>query len=114
MMKINKDFLLHNTGSESILVPTGNAGFSGVVRGNKTLGAVLELLKSGHVQRKWPEKRGLLLHFHRRISLSKQESRRNRSGDRDRLDERASRRGVTGREEAGTGKLLGKTLFLHL
>jgi hypothetical protein len=45
IMKLNKDFLLHNTGSESILVPTGNAGFSGVVRGNKTLGAVLELLK---------------------------------------------------------------------
>ena len=44
-MKLNKDFLLHNTGSESILVPTGNAVFSGVVRGNKTLGAVLELLK---------------------------------------------------------------------
>ena len=45
-MKLNKEFLLHNTGGESILVPTGNAGFSGVVRGNKTLGAVLELLKS--------------------------------------------------------------------
>lgn len=44
-MKLNKEFLLHNTGSESILVPTGSAGFSGVVRGNKTLGAVLELLK---------------------------------------------------------------------
>lgn len=45
-MKLNKEFLLHNTGSESILVPTGAAGFSGVVRGNKTLGAVLELLKT--------------------------------------------------------------------
>ena len=44
-MKLNKEFLIHNTGSESILVPTGNAGFSGVVRGNKTLGVVLELLK---------------------------------------------------------------------
>ena len=44
-MKLNKEFLLHNTGSESILVPYGSAGFSGVVRGNKTLGAVLELLK---------------------------------------------------------------------
>ena len=44
-MKLNKEFLLHNTGGESILVPTGNAVFSGVVRGNKTLGAVLELLK---------------------------------------------------------------------
>jgi len=45
-MKLNKAFLLHNTSSESILVPTGGAGFSGVVRGNKTLGAVLELLKT--------------------------------------------------------------------
>ena len=44
-MKLNKEFLLRNTGSESILVPSGSAGFSGVVRGNKTLGAVLELLK---------------------------------------------------------------------
>lgn len=49
-MKLNKDFLLHNTGSESILVPTGNAGFSGVVRGNKTLGAVLELLKEETIE----------------------------------------------------------------
>ena len=45
-MKIKKEFIIHNNGDESILVPTGNAGFSGVVRGNKTLGAVLELLKS--------------------------------------------------------------------
>ena len=45
-MKLNKDFLLHNTGTESILVPIGGADFSGVVRGNKTLGAVLELLKT--------------------------------------------------------------------
>jgi len=44
-MKLNKEFLLHNAGGESILAPTGNADFSGVVRGNKTLGAVLELLK---------------------------------------------------------------------
>ncbi len=45
-MKLNKEYLLHNTGSESILVPIGAAEFSGVVRGNKTLGAVLELLKT--------------------------------------------------------------------
>ncbi len=45
-MKLNKDFLLHNTGKESVLVPTGRADFSGVVRGNRTFGAVLELLKS--------------------------------------------------------------------
>jgi hypothetical protein len=44
-MKLNKEFLTHKAGEEYILVPTGSAGFSGVVRGNKTLGAVLELLK---------------------------------------------------------------------
>ena len=45
-MKLKKEFITHIVGNESILVPTGEAGFSGVVRGNKTLGAVLELLKS--------------------------------------------------------------------
>ena len=44
-MKLNKEFLLHNICDEYILVPTGNAEFSGVVRGNRTLGAVLELLE---------------------------------------------------------------------
>ena len=44
-MKLNKEFLFHNTRDEYFLVPTGNAGFSGVVRGNKTFGAVLEILK---------------------------------------------------------------------
>ncbi len=44
-MKLNKEFLLHNTDGESVLVPTGKAAFSGVVRGNRTLGAMLELLK---------------------------------------------------------------------
>ena len=44
-MKLNKDFILHAADGETILVPTGNANFSGIVRGNKTLGAVLELLR---------------------------------------------------------------------
>ena len=44
-MKLNKDFILHISGEEAVLVPTGKAKFSGVVRGNKTLGAVLELLR---------------------------------------------------------------------
>ena len=44
-MKLNKDFILHVSDGETVLVPTGNAKFSGVVRGNKTLGAVLELLQ---------------------------------------------------------------------
>ena len=45
-LKLKQEFLLHNTGTESVLVPTGKAGFSGVVRGNKTLGAVLEQLQT--------------------------------------------------------------------
>ena len=45
-MKLKREFLLHNANGESILVPTGKADFSGIVRGNTTLGVVLELLKS--------------------------------------------------------------------
>ena len=44
-MKLKKEFITHNTGDESLLVPTGSAGFSGLVKGNKTLGAILALLK---------------------------------------------------------------------
>lgn len=46
-MKLNKNFLVHKTGSDTIVVPTGNAGFSGVVKGNETLGVILDLLKEG-------------------------------------------------------------------
>ena len=45
-MTLNKDFLLHNIGEETVLGPTGKAAFSGIVRGNKTLGAVLEQLRT--------------------------------------------------------------------
>lgn len=45
-MKLNPGFLLHNTREESVLVPLGSAGFSGVVRGNRTLGTLLELLRT--------------------------------------------------------------------
>ncbi len=44
-MKLNKEFISHNTGKESILVPTGAAGFFGLVKGNATFGAVIELLE---------------------------------------------------------------------
>ena len=44
-MKLKKEFITYNTDSESLLVPTGSAGFAGLVKGNKTLGAILELLK---------------------------------------------------------------------
>ena len=45
-MKLKKEFVAHNSKGESILVPTGKAKFSGVVKGNKTLGEILELLKT--------------------------------------------------------------------
>ena len=45
-MKLKKGFITHDTGNESILVPMGGAGWSGVVKGNKTLGVVLDLLKT--------------------------------------------------------------------
>ena len=44
-MKLNKNFLLHKAGNDTVVVPTGNAGFSGVVQGNETLGVILDLLK---------------------------------------------------------------------
>ncbi len=44
-MKLNKNFLVHQTGDDTVIVPVGNAGFSGVVKGNKTFGTLLELLK---------------------------------------------------------------------
>ena len=45
-MKLKKEFITHNTDTESLLVPAGGAGFSGLVRGNRTLGEMLKLLKT--------------------------------------------------------------------
>ena len=45
-MKLNKDFISHSIAGESMLVPTGKAEFSGLVRGNKTFGVIVELLKN--------------------------------------------------------------------
>ncbi len=44
-MKLKEEFIAHDAGTESLLVPTGAAGWAGVVRGNKTFGAILELLQ---------------------------------------------------------------------
>ena len=45
-MKLRKEFITHDAGTESLLVPAGGAGFAGLVKGNKTLGAILALLKT--------------------------------------------------------------------
>ncbi len=44
-MKLRGEFLTHQTESETLLVPAGNAGFSGIVKGNATFGEILSLLR---------------------------------------------------------------------
>ena len=44
-MKLKSDFIPYITKDENLLVSTGKADFSGLVRGNKTFGAILEVLK---------------------------------------------------------------------
>ena len=51
-MKLNPNFILHTIGEETVLVPVGKSAFSGLVRGNKTLGAVLELLQTETTEEK--------------------------------------------------------------
>lgn len=43
-MKLNDEFLLHNMGNETLLVPTANAKFHGLVQGNKTVEVILSCL----------------------------------------------------------------------
>lgn len=44
-MKLKKEFIIHESGNETMLVATGKAKFSGLVKGNKMLGEILSLLK---------------------------------------------------------------------
>lgn len=44
-MKLNNRFIVHQTGNDTVIVPTAAAGFSGVVRGNRTLGDIASLLR---------------------------------------------------------------------
>ena len=44
-MKLKKNFVMHDTGRETVLVPMGGTEFSGMVRGNRTLGVILSLLQ---------------------------------------------------------------------
>lgn len=49
-MKLNKNYLRHTMIGQTVLVPTGNAKFHGLVQGNKTLGALLECLSTDTTQ----------------------------------------------------------------
>ncbi len=45
-MKLNPVFLVHHSGNETVIVPTDSAVFSGIIRGNKTLGEIADLLQT--------------------------------------------------------------------
>lgn len=45
-MKINKGFIAHNDGTDTLLVSTGAAKFSGLVRSNPTAGFIINCLTS--------------------------------------------------------------------
>ena len=44
-MKLNKNFRVHKTKKEVIVVPSGKADFSGVINGNETFGVIIDFLK---------------------------------------------------------------------
>ena len=44
-MRLKPDYITYSANGEALLVPTGNADFAGLVKGNQTLGAILDLLK---------------------------------------------------------------------
>ncbi len=44
-MKLKDEFITHNTRGETLMVPVGGSRFAGLVKGNCTLGAILDLLK---------------------------------------------------------------------
>lgn len=44
-MRLKPEFITYSANGEALLVPTGNADFAGLVKGNRTLEAILDLLK---------------------------------------------------------------------
>lgn len=45
-MKLNEDFIVYNTGEETLVVPTAAADFHGLVQGNKSVDTILQSLVS--------------------------------------------------------------------
>ncbi len=43
-MKLNEDFIIHNTGDETLLVPTSKASFHGLVQANESVDTILHCL----------------------------------------------------------------------
>ena len=44
-MHLKREYIARTSGNETLLVPAGGTGFAGMVRGNRTLGVILELLR---------------------------------------------------------------------
>jgi hypothetical protein len=51
-MKLKNEFILHNIGDETLLVPTAEANFHGLVQGNKTVDTILNCLKEDTTEEK--------------------------------------------------------------
>ena len=46
-MKLSKDFITHTIDGETVVVPTADAKFHGLVQGNKSVAVILECLERG-------------------------------------------------------------------
>ena len=44
-MKLKDNFIVHDTGGQTVMVSTGSDGFNGLIRANKTAAFILECLK---------------------------------------------------------------------
>ena len=45
-LKLNQHFLAHDVAGQTVIVPTADASFHGLVQGNKTLSAIVECLSA--------------------------------------------------------------------
>ncbi len=45
-MKLNKNFISHTIDGQTVVVPTAEADFHGLVQGNKTVAVILECLEN--------------------------------------------------------------------
>lgn len=51
-MKLKNEFIVHNIGDETLLVPTAEADFHGLVQGNKTVDTILNCLTEDTTEEK--------------------------------------------------------------
>lgn len=49
-MRLNPNFIKHTMDGVTLVVPTADAEFHGLVQGNKTVGVILDCLENGSTQ----------------------------------------------------------------